>query len=239
MNRKSRKTLTPAALCVSIAAHALAAAALCFFAKRFSAPEAEHENLVEFEVAAGRTDAETEDSAESENAGTDADAPGPEAARRDPEPEIPDEKPESPRNTETEAAAAEPPREDAGEETPEPESGENAPETAAAPETEAAATSESAANDGGSAAPKIRKSTLDIAYPRRARRRGEEGDVTAELEINADGTVASARVLKSSGSADLDAAALAALKRAAFEPAVRGGKPVSGTIAETVEFRLR
>ncbi len=221
----NRKTLTPTTLCISIAAHALVVAALCVFVKRIVAPEPERVTFAEIEVVAGRTDAEAETSAESEPETEKTDAAAertpPEAesaADIDPEPE-PEPETET-ADVETEETDA--PEEDAenGTEDENPEHGDDAPEPAA------------------SSLP-VQKSSIDIAYPKRARRRNEEGDVTVELGIGADGAVSDARILKSSGSSDLDSAALAALKSAAYEPATRDGKPVPGTLVETVKFRLK
>ncbi|MES2015305.1 MAG: TonB family protein [Pseudomonadota bacterium] len=70
-------------------------------------------------------------------------------------------------------------------------------------------------------------------YPPRAARLGEEGTVTLALLIGANGRVADAKVSSSSGSRDLDRAAIAALSLCKFTPATTNGvaEPAWGKIA--------
>jgi protein TonB len=75
-------------------------------------------------------------------------------------------------------------------------------------------------------------------YPLRARQRGEEGSLEAELLVESDGSVGAATIRRSSGFADLDRAALAALRAARFAPARRLGGPVAARMRITVVFRL-
>ena len=75
-------------------------------------------------------------------------------------------------------------------------------------------------------------------YPRAARRAGWEGVVTISAFIDASGKVVSAEILSSSGHQSLDQAALQAVKRATFDPALRGGRPVSSPVNIPVRFRL-
>ena len=56
--------------------------------------------------------------------------------------------------------------------------------------------------------------------------------------VDESGTVTSAEVLSSSGHGSLDQAALEAVRRAAFTPALRDGKPVACRIVIPVRFRL-
>ncbi|RSZ55814.1 energy transducer TonB [Massilia atriviolacea] len=60
-------------------------------------------------------------------------------------------------------------------------------------------------------------------YPARAARDGATGTVNLALLVGVDGKVSDARVDKSSGSRDLDKAALAALSLCKFKPATVGG----------------
>lgn len=60
-------------------------------------------------------------------------------------------------------------------------------------------------------------------YPARAARNGESGTVTLALLVGTDGKVAGSRVQKSSGSHDLDKAAVSALSMCTFKPATNGG----------------
>lgn len=63
-------------------------------------------------------------------------------------------------------------------------------------------------------------------YPRAALRVDAQGAVTLAFLIGPDGAVLEANVNRSSGHAELDEAARAALVKCTFEPAVADGKPV-------------
>ncbi|HYE40959.1 MAG TPA: TonB family protein [Ramlibacter sp.] len=65
-------------------------------------------------------------------------------------------------------------------------------------------------------------------YPARAARNGETGTVELALLVGADGRVTSSRVSKSSGSRDLDRAAVKALTLCKFQPAVNNGQAEAG-----------
>ncbi len=65
------------------------------------------------------------------------------------------------------------------------------------------------------------------AYPRDCHVRGEEGTVVLDVEVGPDGKPGAVAIVASSGNARLDAAAVEALRKAAFAPATRGGKPVA------------
>lgn len=60
-------------------------------------------------------------------------------------------------------------------------------------------------------------------YPARAARNGESGTTTLALLVGVDGRVSSARVERSSGSRDLDRAAVSALSLCRFKPATENG----------------
>lgn len=76
-------------------------------------------------------------------------------------------------------------------------------------------------------------------YPKGARQRGEEGDVTLELEISAAGTVDGVRIVASCGFHELEQAAVQAVQRARFTPARRGSSAVPATARITLTFRLK
>ncbi|GAB4336000.1 MAG: hypothetical protein Kow0099_08700 [Candidatus Abyssubacteria bacterium] len=76
-------------------------------------------------------------------------------------------------------------------------------------------------------------------YPRAARRRGEEGTVVLLVTVLANGRVAEIAIESSSGHAALDEAALKAVGRWRFEPAMRRGRPVTTRARIPVEFSLR
>ncbi len=73
------------------------------------------------------------------------------------------------------------------------------------------------------------------AYPEAARRRKAQGSVGLALKVAADGSLASARIEKKSGSAILDRAALDLVK-GLFPLALRPGEPME--IALSIEYRL-
>ena len=75
-------------------------------------------------------------------------------------------------------------------------------------------------------------------YPVAARKRGAEGEVTLELEINEKGRVTSVKVVESCGHDDLDAAAVRAATKAHFVPAKAGNNAVSSVARITISFRL-
>jgi protein TonB len=66
------------------------------------------------------------------------------------------------------------------------------------------------------------------SYPAKAAREGESGTTMLALLVGADGRVSSARVQHSSGSRDLDRAALQALSLCKFKPATTNGVPEAG-----------
>lgn len=66
------------------------------------------------------------------------------------------------------------------------------------------------------------------AYPISAARNGDTGTVTLALLVGTDGRVTGSRVQKSSGSRDLDRAAVNALSLCQFKPAMHNGVPEAG-----------
>ena len=77
------------------------------------------------------------------------------------------------------------------------------------------------------------------AYPRAARRRGEEGTVMLLVEVLSNGRVGRVDVEKSSGFELLDGAAVKAVRRWRFVPAKKGLTPVSARVRIPVEFSLK
>ena len=65
-------------------------------------------------------------------------------------------------------------------------------------------------------------------YPAAAARNGDSGTVTLALLVGTDGRVTSSRVQKSSGSRELDRAAVNALSLCQFKPAMNNGVPEAG-----------
>jgi protein TonB len=76
-------------------------------------------------------------------------------------------------------------------------------------------------------------------YPLLARRLGKEGVVVLEVLVAIDGHAAEVRVVRSSGFAPLDDAALTTVRdRWRFVPARRGGEPVESRVTVPIRFRL-
>jgi len=67
---------------------------------------------------------------------------------------------------------------------------------------------------------------------------GEEGVVVVSVRVSATGKGSNIRVVRSSGHARLDKAAISALARARFSPATRLGRPVESTLVKTFNFVL-
>lgn len=111
------------------------------------------------------------------------------------------------------------------------------PASAAAPA--AAAPSRPAPRQARVDAPPRPKRAIRPHYPQGARQRGEEGRVVLEIEVGADGACTAVRVLSSCGFAELDAAAVRAVRSARFMPARSGSAPVASTARLALDFRLR
>lgn len=75
-------------------------------------------------------------------------------------------------------------------------------------------------------------------YPLAARRHGLEGTVMVHVEVSRSGEPDSLRVASSSGSAQLDRAALAAVERWRFIPARLGEEHVASAIEVPIVFKL-
>ncbi|MET0414258.1 MAG: energy transducer TonB [Polyangiaceae bacterium] len=76
------------------------------------------------------------------------------------------------------------------------------------------------------------------AYPATLRAQGIEGEVLVTVSIDARGVVQQAAVLRGSGHAEFDAAALSAARAERFAPAARDGTPVPFTLSYTYRFRI-
>jgi protein TonB len=89
----------------------------------------------------------------------------------------------------------------------------------------------------GFVAPRLREDIFP-EYPRSARRSGFEGLVKVAAAVDASGVVTTAEVVASSGHASLDQAALEAVRRALFAPALQEGTPVPCRVVIPVRFQL-
>lgn len=76
-------------------------------------------------------------------------------------------------------------------------------------------------------------------YPARAMRNGESGEVVVQVEIDTGGRPTRVDVVQSSRSRDLDRAAVRAVQRWQFSPAIRNGQPVSSRVLVPIQFDRR
>ena len=89
------------------------------------------------------------------------------------------------------------------------------------------------------ASPRFRAPPAPPAYPPRARDLGQEGEVLLQARLDPTGTPEEVIVKRSSGFDMLDRAAVAAVRRWAFEPGRRGDRPVAAWVQIPVRFALR
>lgn len=88
-------------------------------------------------------------------------------------------------------------------------------------------------------APVVTANACEIPpYPKAAQRMGEEGVVALSILIGADGRVSDSRVVKSSGSKNLDRATQAGLSLCKFKPGSLDGKPVEMWVPFSYRWRL-
>ncbi len=80
--------------------------------------------------------------------------------------------------------------------------------------------------------------TTQDDYPPLARARQEEGKTLVFYVVNADGSVGEARVEKTSGFADLDAASIEMVKHWRFKPATKDGKPLAVSNRAYISWKL-
>lgn len=76
------------------------------------------------------------------------------------------------------------------------------------------------------------------AYPRIARQRGWEGEVLLKLSVSSEGQVEQVAIVRSSGHAVLDRAAVRAVRRWLFRPAHRDEVAVASEVVQPVRFTL-
>jgi len=81
-------------------------------------------------------------------------------------------------------------------------------------------------------------SRVDPVYPPASRRAGEEGTGMFRVLVNERGQPVEVSVLRSSGFPRLDEAAIAAIRRWVFSPAVQNSQPVQSWTRVQVTFKL-
>jgi TonB family protein len=80
--------------------------------------------------------------------------------------------------------------------------------------------------------------TVRATYPAMALRAGLESDVTLRIEVDPDGKVTTAEIIKSGGGG-FDEEALKAVKQSRFEPAQRDGQNIPAEFTFIYRFRLQ
>ncbi len=75
-------------------------------------------------------------------------------------------------------------------------------------------------------------------YPVESRRKGEEGAVVVQVSVSIAGQAQEIRVVKSSGYSRLDDAAVDAIRRWRFAPALQAGQPVAAWVEVRIPFVL-
>lgn len=80
---------------------------------------------------------------------------------------------------------------------------------------------------------------LDVSYPERMRKAEAEGLVIVGAALDTFGRVFDTRLLKSSGFDELDKAAVEAVSKARFTPAIQHDKALAVKISVPVHFNLR
>ncbi len=75
-------------------------------------------------------------------------------------------------------------------------------------------------------------------YPQSAKRKGIQGKVLLNVVVKTDGSAASVQISRSSGSNELDEAALDAVKQWKFIPAKSKGQFVQASVIVPVEFKI-
>ncbi len=106
---------------------------------------------------------------------------------------------------------------------------------ATTPGAPAAGAAAPVAATGGAGAPRLVSSPAP-AYPRNALRSGASGDVQLRIQVGADGVPAGVEVVVSSRNRDLDRAAVQAVRRWRFQPALQNGVPVAAIVQQTISF---
>lgn len=76
-------------------------------------------------------------------------------------------------------------------------------------------------------------------YPELARKRGQEGTVRLRAHVDEKGRVITVEVAQSSGWRMLDVAAVKTVRRWRFQPGMRAGIAVQGTVMIPVRFSLQ
>ena len=112
------------------------------------------------------------------------------------------------------------------------------PAPSTAPARSAAAAKPAPAASTASSSP-IPTSQPAPRYPRNALRAGIEGTVQVQVDVGPDGVPTSVALAAGSGNRELDRAAMDAVRRWRFRPAVVNGQPSVGRVTVPIQFTVR
>jgi TonB family protein len=90
--------------------------------------------------------------------------------------------------------------------------------------------------EAGYTLPELQGPPEAIRYPAWAVEREWEGTLVVAIEIYADGSVGRWKIMRSSGHAMLDRAAVRAIRRWKFDPAREKGRPIASCVQVPVRF---
>lgn len=93
------------------------------------------------------------------------------------------------------------------------------------------------ADDVAFDAPPSPLTAISPEYPEAARQAGITGKVLVKITISAEGAVSSAEIAQGVR-ADLDQAAITALRATRWTPAQKDGKPISCEVVVPIQFKL-
>lgn len=105
------------------------------------------------------------------------------------------------------------------------------------PRAEARRSVASAERAPRSQGPRLMTGNPSPQYPAAALRAGIGGTVMVRAELDASGQPVDVDVVRRSGNRDLDRAAVQAVRKWRFEPALRNGKAVASTVQVPVDFK--
>ena len=160
-----------------------------------------------------------------------------ETAERVSLPPPPREKPEFSQSL-TKTPPPSPPAEESDANAPSPVAVQVAKLSPAAGATQASDAAAKAAEIGPSLLPRLLANPKPL-YPKRARKHGVEGQVLLRVQIGTDGKSKAVETLRTSGHPLLDAAAVKAVRKWRFSPALRNGAPVVATLDIPITFRIK
>ena len=75
-------------------------------------------------------------------------------------------------------------------------------------------------------------------YPPAAFRAGEEGTVVLRVDVDASGNPGNVDIVSRSGSRELDRAAIEAVRKWKFRPAMQGGQAVASQVEVPIDFKM-